>query len=78
MVARKVGKMEQEQSSYIKDGELIERDDEFGDEVLLSADFKKGLVHTNCCDYYYNYSISFDDFIEFADFIKKERGKYGK
>lgn len=64
-------------SSYIKDGELIERDDEFGDEVLLWADFKEGCVYTNCADYYYNYSISFDDFIKFAEFIKKERG-YGK
>ena len=65
--------MEQQQSSYIKDGELIERDDEFGNEVLLWADFKEGYVHTNCADYYYNYSISFDDFIKFAEFIKKER-----
>lgn len=65
--------MEQEQYSYIKDGELIKRDNEFGDEVLLRADFKDGYVDTNCADYYYNYSISFDDFIKFAEFIKKER-----
>ena len=69
--------MAQKQSSYIKDGELIERVDEF-DEVLLWADFKEGRVYTNCADYYYNYSISFDDFIKFAEFIKKEREKYGK
>lgn len=65
--------MEQKQSSYIKDGKLIERDDEVGDEVLLLADFKEGYVHTNCADYYYNYSITFDDFIKFAEFIEKER-----
>ena len=65
--------MEREQSSYIKDGELIERDDEVCDEVLLRADFKECCVHTNCADYYYDYSISFDDFIKFADFIKKEK-----
>lgn len=65
--------MANEQCSYIKDGELIERDDEFGDEVLLRADFKEGCVCTNCADYYYNYYISFDDFIKFAEFIKKER-----
>lgn len=65
--------MGQEQNSYIKDGELIERDDEFGDEVLLRADFEEGNVYTNCADYYYNYPISFDDFIKFAEFIKKER-----
>lgn len=69
--------MEQNQSSYIKDGELIERDDEVGDEVLLWADFEEGYVHTNCADYYYNYSISFDDFIKFAEFIKKTREEYG-
>jgi len=67
------GKMEQKQSSYIKDCELIKRDEKFGDEGLLWADFKNGCVHTNCADYYYNYSISFDDFIKFAEFIKKER-----
>ena len=65
--------MASEQNSYIKDGELIERDEEFGDEVLLRADFKEGCVYTNCADYYYNYSIPFDDFIKFAEFIKKER-----
>lgn len=70
--------MEQKQSSYIKDDELIERDEEFGDEVLLRADFKEGCVDTNCADYYYNYSIPFDDFIKFAEFIKKERKNYGK
>lgn len=64
--------MEQEQTSYIKDGDLIKKD-EYGDEVLLWADFKEGYVNTNCADYYYNYSISFDDFIKFAEFIKKER-----
>ena len=68
--------MAQEQSSYIKDGELIEKD-KYGDEVLLWADFKDGYVHTNCADYYYNYSISFDDFIKFAEFIKKTREEYG-
>ena len=65
--------MASEQNSYIKDGELIERDDEFGDEVLLRADFKEGCVCTDCADCYYNYSIPFDDFIKFAEFIKKER-----
>lgn len=68
--------MEQEQSSYIKDGELIEKN-EYGDDVLLWVDFKEGYVHTNCADDYYNYSISLDDFIKFAEFIKKER-KDGK
>lgn len=74
---RKDGKMEPKKSSYIKDGQLFEKDDIFDDEVLLWADFEEGCVHTNCADYYYNYSISFDDFIKFAEFIKKER-KDGK
>lgn len=65
--------MAKEQYSCIKDDELIERDDEFGDDVLLWADFKEGCVYTNCADGYYNYSISFDGFIKFAEFIKKER-----
>lgn len=65
--------MAKKQSNYIKDGQLFEKDDEYGDEVLLWADFKEGCVHTNCADYYYNYSISFEDFIKFAEFIKKER-----
>lgn len=66
--------MEQEQSSHIKDGKLIERFDDDGfDEVLLLADFENGWVVTNCADHYYDYSISFDDFIKFAEFIKKER-----
>lgn len=69
--------MEQKQSSYIKDCGLIERDDKYGDDVLLWADFKNGCVCTNCADYYYDYSIPFDDFIKFAEFIKKER-KDGK
>lgn len=63
--------MEQKPNSYIKDGELIQKDEKYGDEVLLWADFKEGCVCTNCADGYYNYSISFDDFIKFADFIKK-------
>ena len=54
--------------ALIKDRELIERDD-----VLLCADFKEGCVYTNCADDYYNYSISFDDFIKFAEFIKREQ-----
>lgn len=56
----------------IKECELIERGDKYGDDVLLWADFKEGCVCTNCADDYYNYSISFDDFIKFAEFIKKE------
>ena len=67
-----------DKNSYIKDGELIEKDDEFGDGVLLRADFKEGYVHTNCADYYYNYSIPFDDFIKFAEFIKKTREGYSE
>lgn len=58
--------------------EKIKRSDKYGDDVLLWADFKKGCVYTNCADDYYNYSITFDDFIKFAEFIKKTREEYGK
>lgn len=68
---------EQNESSCIKDGNLIERNDEVGDEVLLYANFEDGCVNTHCGDFYYDYSIPFDDFIKFAEFIKKERGRYG-
>lgn len=57
----------------IKDYNLIKKEEKYGDEVLLWADFENGCVCTNCGDYYYDYSISFDDFIKFAEFIKKER-----
>lgn len=60
-------------NSHIKDSNLIESDKKYGDEVLFYADFENGCVNTNCADYYYDYSISFDDFIKFAEFIKKER-----
>lgn len=59
--------------AIIKNGDLV-RIDRFGDDdVLLWADFKKDCVCTNCFDEFYNYSISFDDLIKFAEFIKKER-----
>lgn len=66
-----------EQSRYIEDGTLFEKK-KYGDDVLLWADFKKGCVNTNCADDWYDYSIPFDDFIKFAEFIKKEREKYEK
>lgn len=70
--------MSEKQSSYIEDGEFIKRSDKYGDDVLLWADFKEGCVYTNCADDYYNYFITFDDFIKFAEFIKKTREEYGK
>lgn len=41
--------------------------------VLFYALLEEGFVRTNCGDFYYDYDISFDDFIKFAEFIKKER-----
>lgn len=64
---------EQNEFTYIKDDELVERDEDGFDEVLLWADFKNGCVCTSCADSYYDYCIPFDDFIKFAEFIEKER-----
>ena len=46
------------------------------DTYLLVADFKEKEVRTNCGDFYYDYSISFDDFIKFAHFIENEMERY--
>ena len=69
----KIDELKFDGNRYIKDCGLIESDDDGYDEVLLWADFKEGRVYTNCSDSYYNYSIPFDDFIKFAEFIKKEQ-----
>lgn len=58
-------------------------DDDDIDTALLYADFDTGYVRTNCGDFYYDYDISFDDFLKFAEFIKMNRdvlkgGNYGK
>lgn len=45
------------------------------DMILLYADFERGYVRTNCGDFYYDYEISFEDFIKFAKFIKRNRRK---
>ena len=55
--------------------ELKSSDEELNS-VLLYADFKEKCVTTNCGDFYYDYSISFDDFIKFAEFIKENRKRY--
>lgn len=36
-------------------------------------DFDKEEVETNCGDFYYDYSISFDNIIKLADYIKSRR-----
>lgn len=64
--------------SCIKDSSLIEKTEKYGDEVLLWADFENSCVRTDCGDYYYDYSIPFDDFIKFAEFIKKEQERKKK
>lgn len=38
---------------------------------ILVADFKTRTVTTNCGDFYYDYSIDFDDFIKFAKYIEE-------
>ena len=62
--------------SFIKDSNQCKFyfDDEDGakypETYNLLIDFDKREVSTNCGDFYYDYSISFDDFIKVAEFIK--------
>lgn len=44
----------------------------------LIADFDKRVVSTHCGDFYYDYDISFDDFLKFARHIEKEDKIYSK
>ena len=39
----------------------------------FGINWNEEVIYTECGDPYYDYEISFDDFIKFADFIKKER-----
>ena len=48
------------------------------DSYSLIADFDKRVVSTNCGDFYYDYDISFDDFLKFAKHIEKEDKIYNK
>lgn len=58
-------------NKMIKDFKLIYNDkDENTNTVLFYADFVNKIVLTNCGDFYYDYSIPFEDFIKFADYIK--------
>ena len=52
-------------------------DDEDLDEYILKADFDNREVTTNCGESYYDLTIDFDDFINFAKHIK-EKDKYNK
>lgn len=44
----------------------------------LIADFDKREVSTNCGDFYYDLSFSFDDFIKFAKHIEEQDKIYNK
>ena len=48
------------------------------DNYILIADFDKRVVTTNYGDFYYDYDISFDDFLKFAKHIEKEDKIYNK
>ena len=56
---------------YTDDEDAIE--DKSGSCYQLLIKFDKEHVETNCGDFYYDYSISFDDIIELADYIKSRR-----
>ena len=56
----------------IKNFTLIRKDEESDENStpLLFADMKRKVVITNCGDFYYDYEISFEDFIRFAKFLE--------
>lgn len=49
------------------------KEDESGSNYQFLIDFDNEVVETNCGDYYYDYSISFDNIIKLADYIKTTR-----
>ena len=49
------------------------KEGESGSNYQFLIDFDKEEVVTNCGDYYYDYSISFDNIIKLADYIKSRR-----
>lgn len=61
------------------EAKLIDRDDELGiTSILLVANFEDREVSTNCGDFYYDYSIPFDDLFKFVEQIKEMDKDYGK
>ena len=54
----------------ITDVKFYTDDDDDSSSPVLIADFERGYVSTNCGDSYYDYEISFDNFIKFADYIR--------
>lgn len=57
----------------IKDFKFHDQDEDaekYKSLYVLAADFKNRIVMTNCGDFYYDYSIDFDDFIKFAKYIE--------
>ena len=58
----------------IKDFKLYDEDEDaekYPTCYALKADFDKKEVTTNCGDFYYDYSINFDDFLKFAKHIEE-------
>lgn len=51
------------------------KDDKSGSCYELLIDFDRECVETNCGDFYYDYTISFDHFIKVADYIKSRTNK---
>ena len=56
-----------------KDGTLLLQTDT--DITDLYADFEKKEIGTDLLDYYYNFTITMDDFLAFADCIREELKK---
>lgn len=61
--------------SIIKDYKFYfdnEDADKYPDAYNLLIDFENREVTTNCGDFYYDYTVSFDDFIKVAEYIKEK------
>ena len=57
---------------FYKDDEDAEEDKSHSAYLFL-INFDTEEVETNCGDFYYDYSISFDNIIKLADYIKANR-----
>lgn len=55
-----------------------EDEQKYPDCYHLIADFDKREISTNCGDFYYDLTFSFDDFIKFAKHVEEQDKIYNK
>lgn len=74
---KSLAELNEEWDDYKGELRLVDSfDDDSKDTYLLTADFTKREVRTNCGDFYYDYSIGFDDFIKFANLVDNKDKMY--